>query len=130
MNEHFGIEIRSKLEKLPQLSSFIGNSMLKLGLNEYDQFQVQIAVEEATKNIINSAYLKKDDKISFKCEMDDGEIKIIIKYPGRVFNPAEPERYTETPPKAPALTTYFIKKYMNVKHRFEDGTNVLTLIKR
>jgi serine/threonine-protein kinase RsbW len=132
MIQNTGLEIISKLEKLPLLASFVGNSMLKFGLGEYQQFQVQIAVEEAVKNIIKCGNLAENDKINIKCHKQDKEIKILINYPGKSFNPAIKKHDLNTSLKEDnnCLKVYFVKKNMNrINYEFEDRKNVLTLIK-
>jgi anti-sigma regulatory factor (Ser/Thr protein kinase) len=134
MIQNTGLEITAKLERLPLLSNFIGNSMAKFGLSEYQQFQVQIAVEEAVTNVIKHVTLANDDKISVKCQKKDNEIVIVIEDPGKPFNPTKVEKSDlQTPslkPNSGELKVYFIKKYMNkVNYEFRGGKNILTLIK-
>lgn len=128
-----GLEIKAKSEKLPLLSNFIGNSMLKFGLSEYQQFQVQIAVDEAVKNIIKYGNLEKSDKVSIKCEKQDNEINIVIKYPGEPFNPSiikNDLNYSSLKQNNDYLKVYFINKNMNkVNYEFLDEMNLLTLTK-
>jgi serine/threonine-protein kinase RsbW len=121
-----GMEIRAKSDRLPLLLNFLGNSMLKFGLGEYQQFQVQMAVDEAVKNIIKCGKLNENDKISVNCQKQDNEVKILIKYPGKSFNPAIAHLKQDNN----CLKVYFTRKNMNkVNHEFEDAKNVLTLIK-
>lgn len=135
MIQNTGMEISPKLEKIPVLVKFIGNSMLKFGLGDYEQFQIQLAVEEAVTNVINHGNLKEGEKISIKCQKDENELKIIIEDSGMQFNPTEvpdPDLKISPLKRGPGgLGVYFIKKYMNkVDYNFQDGKNVLTLIKR
>jgi len=124
MIQNTGLQITSKLEKLQVLSDFIGNSMLKFGLGDYIQFQVQIAVEEAVRNIINCSNLEETNKISVKCQKQDNKIKILINYPGGQFNPTLTKN-------TDCVKAYFIKKNMNkVNYEFNGEENLLTLIKR
>lgn len=130
-----GMEIRAKIDKIPQLSKFIDNSMQKFGLSEYQQFQVQLAVEEAVSNIITHGNLDEDDKITIKCYKNDNEVEVLIEDAGIPFDPTTvPEPHLKTSPlkrKPGGLGVYFIKKYMNkIYYEFKDGKNILTLIKR
>lgn len=133
MNGHVGIEIRGKTENLGIASKFIGNTMAKFGLNDYTQFQVQISVEEALKNIMEHGNLE-EDKIKIKCQKN-GEIKIFIQYPGKSFDPAAFKKTSlktdSSNDRKEELKVYFIRKYMNnIKHEFENGMNILILTKR
>jgi serine/threonine-protein kinase RsbW len=93
MIQNTGLEIKAKIERLPLLSNFLGNSMVKFGLSEYHQFQVQIAVEEVVTNIIKHCKLEENDKISIKCQKNDNEIEIVIEDPGKPFNPTNVEKH-------------------------------------
>ncbi|MGZ7095917.1 MAG: ATP-binding protein [Methanobacterium sp.] len=129
-----GMEIRAKIDKIPVLSKFIGNSMLKFGLSEYQQFQVQLAVEEAVSNVITHGDLEEYDKITIKCQRKDNEVEIIIQDPGQPFDPTKvPKPDLKSSPlkrKPGGLGVYFVKKYMNkVNYEFKNDKNVLTLIK-
>ena len=124
-----GLEIRAKLEKLQLLSSFIGNTMLKFELSEYQQFQMQIAIEEAIKNVIVGSNLEENDKISIKCQRHDNQIKIIVEYPGKSFNPIKIENKSLNQ-NSGNLKVYFIRKNMDkVDHEFVDAENILTMTK-
>lgn len=128
------MEIRPEIEKIPFLAKFIGNSVLKFGLSEYQQFQVQLAVEEAVSNIIMYGNLDKNDKIVIKCQRTDNEVEIIIEDPGKPFDPAKAPKpdFKHSPLKKEpgGFGVYFVKKYMDkVDYDFKNGKNILTLIK-
>lgn len=134
MIQSTGLEIRAKMGKLQLLSTFIGNLMLKFGLSEYKIFQIQIAVDEAVKNIIKYGNLDRN-RIQIKFERRDGEIEIIIEYGGKSFNPTSMEELELNSKllndKSDTISTYFVKKNMNrIEHEFRDGLNILTLSKR
>lgn len=132
MNEQFGLGIRGKIENLPLVSNFVGNSMGKYGLNDYEQAQIQMAVDEAVNNIIK--HVNPEDKIQIKCQKQGNEIKIIIESKGKPFNPTNVEISGINPSikqNSEELNVYFIKKNMNKsEYEFKDGKNILTLIKR
>jgi len=131
MNEHFGLGIRGKMENLTLVSNFVGNSMGKYGLNDYEQAQIQMAVNEAVTNIIKHA--NPEDKIQIKCQKQGNEIKIIIESKGKPFNPVNVEMFginSSIRKNTDVLKVYFIKKNMNKsEYEFKDGKNILTLIK-
>ena len=108
--------------------------MLKFELGDYDQFQVQLAVEEAVTNIIKHGSLEVNDKISIKCQKMDNEIHIIIEDHGKPFNQkdvCEPDFKISPLKRDPGgLGIYLIRKYMNrIDYAYNDGKNILTLIK-
>lgn len=130
MNGHFGLEVRGNIENLSRVSNFIGNSMLKFGLSDYQQFQIQIAVDEAITNIIKHGNLGERNKIQVKCQKNENEIKIVIEDKGEPFDPTKAEQKSLSN-DSEKMRVYFTKKNMNEsKYEFKDGKNVLTLIKR
>lgn len=130
MNGHFGLEVRGNIENLSRVSSFIGNSMLKFGLNDYEQFQIQIAVDEAITNIIKHGNLGEKNKIQVKCQKIENEIKIVIEDKGEPFDPTKSEQKSLFNDSG-KIKVYFTKKNMNEsRHEFKNGKNVLTMIKR
>lgn len=129
MNGHVGLEVRGNIENLSRVSNFIGNSMLKFGLNDYEQFQIQIAVDEAITNIIKHGNLGEKNKIQVKCQKRENEIKIVIEDKGKPFDPTKAEQKSLS--NSEKMRVYFTKKNMNEsRYEFKDGKNVLTLIKR
>ncbi len=133
MQGQSGLEIKAKSENLGIVSKFIENSMIKCGLGDYEQFKVQISVDEAIKNIIEHGNLE-GNKISIKCQKNS-EIKILIEYHGKSFNPTifkKPDLKSTSLKRGPQeVKVYFVKKYMDkVKYEFKNGKNILTLIKR
>lgn len=130
MNGHFGLEVRGNIENLSMVSNFIGNSMLKFGLNDYEQFQIQIAVDEVITNIIKHGNLGEKNKIQVKCQKIENEIKIVIEDEGKPFDPTKVEQKSLCN-DSEKMRVYFIKRNMNEsRYEFKDGKNVLTLIKR
>lgn len=130
MNGHFGLEVRGNIENLSRVSNFIGNSMLKFGLSDYEQFQIQIAVDEAITNIIKHGNLGEKNKVQVKCQKRENEIKIVIEDKGEPFDPTKAEQKSLSN-DSEKMRVYFTKKNMNKSiYEFKDGKNVLTLIKR
>lgn len=130
MNGHFGLEVSGNIENLSRVSSFVGNSMLKFGLSDYEQFQIQIAVDEAITNIIKHGNLGERNKIQVKCQKSENEIKIVIEDKGEPFDPTKAEQKSLSN-DSEKMRVYFTKKNMNEsRYEFKDGKNVLTLIKR
>jgi len=124
-----GMEITAKIEKIPILVRFIGNSMLKFGLSEYQQLHVQLAVEEIVRNVINYGSLKPDDKIGIKCQKSVNEVEISISYGGESFDPTK-SQISSTNDYKP-MNVYFAKKNIDkVSHELIEDKNILTLIKR
>jgi len=134
MNEQVKLQIGGKLENLSMLSNFTDNSMTKFGLGEYQIFQIQTAVDEAVKNIIKYGNLDRS-RIQIKFERMNDEIKVIIEYGGKSFNPTSIKELElnsiHLNDKSEPISTYFVKKNMNmIEHEFKDDLNILTLIKR
>lgn len=134
MQDQLQLQVPGKLEKLPLIIEFIENSMHKFGMGEYEQFQTQIAVDEAVTNIMLHGELREDEKITLKCLKKGDEITIIIEDKGKPFDPTimpEPNVTASLEErKTGGLGIYFIKKYMDqVKYEYKEQKNILTLIK-
>jgi anti-sigma regulatory factor (Ser/Thr protein kinase) len=130
MNGQFGLEVGSNIENLSRVSNFIGNSMLKFGLNDYEQLKIQMAVDEVITNIIKYGNLGEKNKIQVKCQKSENEIKIVIEDKGKPFDPTKTEQKSLSN-DSEKMRVYFTKRNMNEsRHEFKDGKNVLTLIKR
>lgn len=131
MKEQVQLQIGGKLENLSLVSNFIDNSMTKFGLGDYQTFQIQIAVDEAVKNIIKHLNLDRN-KIQLKFERKEDEIEIVIEYGGNPFDPTkESHLQPSSEDETESMKIYFVKRYMNkIKHEFSNGINILTLVKR
>ncbi len=134
MQDQVQLQVPGKLEKLPLIIEFIENSMNKFGMGGYEQFQTQLAIDEAVTNIMLHGGLEEEEKITLKCIKEGNEVTIIIEDKGKPFDPTSMPEPDITAPlekrKTGGLGIYFIKQYMDqVKYEYKDQKNILTFIK-
>ncbi len=125
------------LNNLERICDFVTDCANCAGLNEDEVYAVQLAVDEATTNIIEHGYGQEcPSRIDITCEpMDDG-IKVVIYDDAAPFDPSsipEPEINVSLEDVKPrGLGIFFMRKMMDEVHyeSSPDKGNTLTMIKR
>ncbi|WP_018249110.1 ATP-binding protein [Orenia marismortui] len=127
------------MKNLDLMIGFIMDKVKKLDLEDKKLiFNLRLVCEEALSNIINYAYLDKDEtgevKISFDMDTQEGKLVLEIVDYGVSFNLVEYD-----PPKLKSsieeqkiggFGIHLIKTLMDeVKYKREAGRNILTLVK-
>jgi serine/threonine-protein kinase RsbW len=84
----FEIEVESKIANLPQITSFIDDTLMRFQIDESTIHKVQLAVDEACANIIKHAYFGVAGPLKITLEVSGKEITIIIKDKGEPFDPS------------------------------------------
>ncbi len=134
----FELKVESKLENLGRISEFIVETMKLQGIkNSRDIYAVQLAVDEASTNIIKHAYSDKiNGQIFIRCMLNELESEFIVNIVdwGNSFNPnsiPRPDIATGlNARKEGGLGIYFMEKFMDiVKYDFNNGVNRLIMIK-
>jgi serine/threonine-protein kinase RsbW len=125
-----------RFASLAPLGKYVSGLAAAAGLDEAAAYAVQLAVDEAATNIIEHAYGGEDrGEIEFLWHAEDDQVQIILKDTGSAF---EPEK-VPTPPVGVPLAEYGprgagllrMNKLMDeVRFDFQDGVNVLTMVKR
>jgi anti-sigma regulatory factor (Ser/Thr protein kinase) len=132
--EVFDYEAEAKLENLPKIIDFTIGSLKKLGVDDHSTFDIQLAVDEISTNIIKYAYKDEAGRIHVSCRREGNVILFTIADNGYPFDP------TRVPPpdleadlehrKTGGLGIYLAKKVMDsVTYTINDGRNVLTMKK-
>jgi len=125
------------LNNLEQICDFVTNCANKAGLNEAEVYAVQLAVDEASTNIIEHGYGEEcPSRIDVTCEPVENGIKVVIYDDAAPFDPTsipEPEinvSLEEVKPRG--LGIYLMRKMMDEVCYESDPNkgNTLTMIKR
>jgi anti-sigma regulatory factor (Ser/Thr protein kinase) len=125
------------LNNLDKISDFVVQCANKAGLNESDVYAVQLAVDEASTNIIEHGYGEEcPSRIDITCEAVDNGIKVVIYDDAAPFDPTsmpEPEinvSLEEVKPRG--LGIFLMRKMMDevCYQSSPDKGNTLTMIKR
>ena len=134
--EKFEIEVESRIESLPVISSFLEEALEHFQADAGTLYKVQLAVDEACTNVINYAYPDGPGPIRLKVDLNGDDLLITIRDNGKSFDPSSippPDVNADLEDrKVGGLGIYFMYKLMDdVKYSFDpaDG-NKLTLKKK
>jgi serine/threonine-protein kinase RsbW len=124
-------------DSLVKISEFVTHAATVAGLGSTAVYAVEMAVDEACTNIIEHAYGGEGrGNIECKCQINDGELTVILRDHGCPFDPSsvpEPDIEASLEDREEGgLGLYLIRKLMDEVH-FEftsDAGNVLTIVKR
>ncbi len=128
----------AQLEQLSAINDFVTEAAEAAALDNRSIYAVQMAVEEATANIIQHAYAGEDaqNSIHCRCVIEDGRLVVIMRDEGRPFDPdvvPDPDLCSPLEERqAGGLGVYFIRELMDEVH-FDcvaGRTNVLTMVRR
>lgn len=128
------ITVEASLEQLAAISDFVVDQARSAGLDEHAVWEVQLAVDEAVTNVIQHSYAKTNGSITLTTNHTADLLEIAIRDRGRPFNPDDvPEPDLISPleqRRTGGLGLYLMRKLMDqVDFRFENGENILTMIK-
>jgi serine/threonine-protein kinase RsbW len=124
------------LNNLETICDYVTNYAKQAGLNEAETYAVQLAVDEASTNIIEHGYGQEcPERIDITCEVLEDGLKIVIYDDAEPFNPEsvpDPEMNVSLEELKPrGLGIYLIRQMMD-EVRYEptqDRGNTLTMIK-
>lgn len=125
-----------RLDSLAHLGKYVSNLAVSAGFNEKEVYAVQLAVDEAATNIIEHAYGGENrGDIECICNVEKNKIEVILQDRGKSFVPEKvPDLQVGVPleefgPRGAGLL--LMNKLMDeVRFEFQDGVNVLTMVKR
>jgi anti-sigma regulatory factor (Ser/Thr protein kinase) len=113
----FELEVTSKIDNLPVIVDFVGEKLTKFRADAATISRVQLAVDEASTNIIKYAYREKEGLLKIIIELNDNELIITLINWGKPFDPASvppPDlNATLEDRKIGGLGMYFIRKLMD-----------------
>lgn len=134
LNKNKTLEIESKNENLNLVQNYVSNFMKENGFNENDKMKVDVIVEEVFINICSYAYNGSTGPCVIELKYDENKIIITFKDNGIQYDPLkrkDPD-ITLAAEDRPigGLGIYMTKKMMNeVSYKYENNTNILTIIK-
>jgi serine/threonine-protein kinase RsbW len=135
MNQSFEITIGSDIGEIPAVSERLEEEMASYRFGPGTILDTQLAVEEVITNIIVHGYKKAGCTIHLSCCFTGDGIEIRIADSAPPFNPLsvpEPELYGDIDTRGiGGLGIYLVRQVMDgLSYRYEDGKNILTLVKR
>ncbi|PJF44619.1 MAG: hypothetical protein CUN55_03070 [Phototrophicales bacterium] len=130
------IRLPAKRQSLIDFYQFFRQVSQDFHLSEQIQFDIELSVEEALTNIIHHAY-GPDEEGDFVLRISDygDKIEVIIQDWGKPFDPEAIPPFDYSAPVEARINggmgLHFMRTLMDsVEYRFEDGTTILTMIKR
>ncbi|PKL64828.1 MAG: ATP-binding protein [Methanomicrobiales archaeon HGW-Methanomicrobiales-3] len=129
------LKISSDIAEIPEVSARLEELMEAYGFAPEAILDTQLAVEEAITNIIVHGYKRPDGEIQITCSRVSDAIEIRIADSAPPFDPLslpEPDlSSTVSERRIGGLGIYLIRRVMDgFFYRYEDGKNILTLIKK
>ena len=124
------------LQNLEEICDFVTHYAIEAGLNESEVYAVQLAVDEASTNIIEHGYGREcPERIDITCEILEDGLKVVIYDDAAPFNPEtvpDPDTDVSLEELKPrGLGVFLMRKMMDEVHYTGDPVlgNTLTLIK-
>jgi anti-anti-sigma factor len=129
------ITVDASLEHLAAISDFVVDQARAAGLDEHAVWEVQLAADEAVTNVIQHSYTQSKGSIKLTTRHTGDLFTVSIYDRGKPFNPDDvPDPDLVSPleeRRTGGLGLYLMRKLMDqVDFRFEDGENILTMVKR
>jgi len=124
----------AELRKLPEILSWVRAQIEKTSLNSSEKIRVELAIEEATVNVISHATDNLELTLIYR-HVPERQIEFDLCDFGPPFNPLiHPETEKETSleeREVGGLGLTFMKKCMDALfYRRDDDQNILTLVKK
>ena len=131
------IEVQATKENLLEVAAFVEGYLEQLDCPMKAMMQINIAVEEIYINIASYAYGDKPGMAEIEIEHNkaDNSVDITFKDSGVPYDPLakeDPDVTLSAEERAiGGLGIYMVKKSMDdMKYRYEDGKNILTITKK
>jgi len=126
------LSLRNASENLDMLRVFVEEHALGAGLDEGQIKRIELALEEATINIIHHAYGGKGGELELCCSQVQGGLEIRLADEGPPFNPLEaPDLHVAKDIASLRIGGMGIHLIRNLadalRYSREEGRNVLTL---
>jgi serine/threonine-protein kinase RsbW len=125
------------LNNLEKICDYVTDCAKEAGLNETEVYAVQLAVDEASTNIIEHGYGQEcPNRIDITCDIQEDGLKVVIYDDAEAFNPEsvpEPEINVSLEEIKPRGLGIFLMHQMMDEVHYQsspDKGNTLTMIKR
>ncbi len=130
------ITLAATVENINAATDFVSEKLEEMGCAMKAQMQISIAVDELFANIANYAYPDGQGQATVRVDQSEDGKRAVITFidSGIPYNPLEKEDpdTTLSAEDRPigGLGIFMVKKSMDdMAYRFEDGQNMLTIIK-
>lgn len=130
------LTVEATKENLIAVNEFVETNLEKIDCPMKIMMQINVAVEEIYINIASYAYGEGTGQAEILLDTDtEGQVSIVFMDSGTPYNPLareDPDITLSAEERGiGGLGIFMVKKSMDdVKYRYEDGKNILTLIKK
>jgi serine/threonine-protein kinase RsbW len=133
--EKYDIKVEGTMDQLPVLADFVESVIRKAGIGGPPAYDIKLAVDEITTNIVKHAYREKKGSIWMTCYRKGDRFYEVIKDLGPAFDPSKmppPDLTSELEKrKVGGLGIYFVRRVMDsIGHEYRDGMNIVTMTKK
>jgi serine/threonine-protein kinase RsbW len=124
----------ARCESLAAIGEFVEQAARAAGFDERGVYAVQMAVDEASSNIIEHAYEGQGGQIECSYTLEERELIVVLRDHGKPFDPAcipEPNLQADLQERdTGGLGIFFMCRMMDdVRFEFTEEGNVLTMVK-
>ena len=129
------LRVRAEIADIAAVTAAINELLEKHDCNMKAEMQIDVAVDEILTNIASYAYGEKRGEAEVRAKVEDGFLTLEFRDRGIPFDPMKAEEPDTTKSamerRIGGLGIFIVKKTMDeVRYRFENGQNVLTIRKR
>ena len=129
--------IAAKTEELDKVTGFVEENLAPYDCPMRTLLQLRLAVEEIFVNIASYAYSSGEGEAEIRCEVLEEPLRVVIRFldGGQPFDPLAREDADTSEEglmsREGGLGILLVKKTMDdVLYSYEDGKNVLTIVKK
>jgi serine/threonine-protein kinase RsbW len=131
----FELVVTSKIDNLPVIMDFVNEKLTKFRADQAAISRIQLAVDEASTNIIKYAYEGKEGPLKLVMELNGDELIVTLIDWGKPFDPVSippPDlNFTLEERKIGGLGIYFIRKMMDeVSYSFDTVKGNRLILKK
>ena len=128
--------LHNDIQQIPQLAEFVETIAEEKNLDQATAMSLNLALEEAVTNVIVYAYPDGiDGLVDIEAYIREDHLEFIISDSGKPFDPTAAPQADVTlgveDRKIGGLGIYLVRNIMDtVSYRYENGKNILTMIKK
>ena len=129
--------VPADVDHLDEVTAFVDEELEQLDCPMKVQLQIELAIEEIFVNIASYAYKPVEGEAEVRCQVLRDPLRVVIQFldGGKPYDPLA-RKDADTSPEAleereGGLGILLVKKTMDdVQYAYENGKNVLTILKK